>query len=143
MSRDLTRGFLADIIANPDDDTPRLVFADWLDENGQAERAEFIRVQVERAKLPKWEAAKVRLRLLERELLKKHGKAWVAELPKVKGVTWGGFRRGFVAEAKLATFAALRKIDGWSAAPVEAVAVRWPKKDDGADRATPLAGLRE
>ncbi len=36
---------LAAIIANPDDDTPRLVYADWLDENGDETRAEFIRVQ--------------------------------------------------------------------------------------------------
>jgi uncharacterized protein (TIGR02996 family) len=27
-------------------DTPRLAFADWLDEHGEADRAEFIRVQV-------------------------------------------------------------------------------------------------
>jgi uncharacterized protein (TIGR02996 family) len=39
--------FLAAIHAAPDDDAPRLVFADWLDENGESERAEFIRVQVE------------------------------------------------------------------------------------------------
>lgn len=37
--------FMADIIANPEDDTPRLIFADWLDDNGEPERAEFIRVQ--------------------------------------------------------------------------------------------------
>jgi uncharacterized protein (TIGR02996 family) len=35
---------LAAIVANPDEDTPRLVYADWLDENGLADRAEFIRV---------------------------------------------------------------------------------------------------
>lgn len=40
---------LAAIIANPDDDTPRLVYADWLEENGQGERAEFIRVQIAQA----------------------------------------------------------------------------------------------
>lgn len=34
------------VLADPDEDTPRLVYADWLQENGQAERAEFIRVQV-------------------------------------------------------------------------------------------------
>jgi uncharacterized protein (TIGR02996 family) len=28
----------------PEDDSPRLVLADWLDEHGDAERAEFIRV---------------------------------------------------------------------------------------------------
>ena len=37
------------VIANPDDDTPRLVYADWLDENAQPERAAFIRAQVEAA----------------------------------------------------------------------------------------------
>lgn len=34
---------LAAVLANPADDLPRLVYADWLDENGQPERAEFIR----------------------------------------------------------------------------------------------------
>lgn len=43
--------FLQTIIANPDDDAPRLVFADWLEEQGECERAEFIRVQVELALL--------------------------------------------------------------------------------------------
>jgi uncharacterized protein (TIGR02996 family) len=35
------------VIASPDDDLPRLVLADWLEENGQPERAEFIRVQID------------------------------------------------------------------------------------------------
>jgi uncharacterized protein (TIGR02996 family) len=39
--------FLRAIRANPDDDTLRLVFADWLDEHGEPELAEFVRVQVE------------------------------------------------------------------------------------------------
>lgn len=34
---------LAAIKAFPEADTPRLVFADWLDEHGESERAEFIR----------------------------------------------------------------------------------------------------
>jgi len=38
------------IRAAPDDDAPRLVYADWLDEHGQPERAEFIRVQCELAR---------------------------------------------------------------------------------------------
>src|SRR5215213_8574292 len=47
------------IIANPDEDTPRLAYADWLDENqpdkppspasGPSARAEFIRVQCQLA----------------------------------------------------------------------------------------------
>lgn len=43
---------LAAILTHPEDDTPRLVYADWLDEHEQPERAELIRVQCERAKLP-------------------------------------------------------------------------------------------
>jgi uncharacterized protein (TIGR02996 family) len=33
------------IVADPDDDTPRLVYADWLQEHDRAEEAELIRVQ--------------------------------------------------------------------------------------------------
>ncbi len=45
---------LAAIRANPEEDTPRLMFADWLDEQGDAAsrtRAEFIRLQCEQARL--------------------------------------------------------------------------------------------
>jgi uncharacterized protein (TIGR02996 family) len=39
--------FLRAIRHRPDDDTARLVYADWLDENGAPELAELIRVQIE------------------------------------------------------------------------------------------------
>lgn len=142
MGRDLSQGFLGDIIANPGDDTPRLVFADWLSEHGREERAEFIRVQVQRSRLPRWDAAQVRLRVREAELLAAHGEAWRAELAKLEGVEWGGFRRGFVAEAKLASFAALREGACFEAAPVEAVSMRWPRRGE-ADGLGPFPGLRE
>lgn len=38
-------GFLAAICERPSDDLPRLIFADYLDERGEAERAELIRLQ--------------------------------------------------------------------------------------------------
>jgi uncharacterized protein (TIGR02996 family) len=41
--------FLEDVCRHPGDNAPRLIYADWLDEHGQAERAEFIRVQCELA----------------------------------------------------------------------------------------------
>jgi uncharacterized protein (TIGR02996 family) len=48
MTRTLDQTVLLNaIIANPDDDALRLVYADCLQENGDAARAEFIRVQVE------------------------------------------------------------------------------------------------
>ncbi len=42
---------LAGIIEHPEDDDRRLIYADWLEEDGQDDRAEFIRVQVELAGL--------------------------------------------------------------------------------------------
>jgi len=38
------------ICASPQDDLPRLVYADWLDDHGEPDRAEFIRTQVELAR---------------------------------------------------------------------------------------------
>ena len=44
-------GLLQGIVANPEDDAPRLVYADWLDERGDADRAAFIRLQIEVARI--------------------------------------------------------------------------------------------
>ena len=52
--------FLAAICAQPDEDTPRLVFADYLEENDEASLAAFIRAQVELARTPPWEPFAVR-----------------------------------------------------------------------------------
>ena len=43
--------FILDILEYPDDDTPRLVYADWLDDHGDPERGELIRVQCALARL--------------------------------------------------------------------------------------------
>ena len=40
--------FLAAIRENPDDDAVRLIFADWLEDQGDTDRAEFIRQLRER-----------------------------------------------------------------------------------------------
>ena len=54
----INRALEAAIVASADDDTPRLAYADWLDENGDHDRAEFIRVQCRLADLspaePDW-----------------------------------------------------------------------------------------
>ena len=42
---------LAAICDRPDDDTPRLVYADYLDDHGQSDRAELIRVMCRRREL--------------------------------------------------------------------------------------------
>ncbi len=45
--------FLHSILDNPDDDASRLVFADWLDDQGQADKARFVRLEVELSRLPR------------------------------------------------------------------------------------------
>ena len=44
--------FIADICEHPEDDAPRLIFADWLDDHGEPDRAEFVRTQMELARCP-------------------------------------------------------------------------------------------
>lgn len=65
---------------NPDDDTPRLILADWLEDHGDTARAEFIRVQCEAAHL---QLAPERLDWLARregELLVEAGTEWTQPL---------------------------------------------------------------
>jgi uncharacterized protein (TIGR02996 family) len=40
------------VVATPSDDAPRLILADWLDENGEADLAAFVRIQCELVRLP-------------------------------------------------------------------------------------------
>src|SRR4051812_40296621 len=81
---------LAAIRAAPEDDAPRLVYADWLDEHGQPERAEFIRVQCELARTD--DPAR---RRRETELLAEHHDAFAGPLaaPHLRF----RFERGFIA----------------------------------------------
>lgn len=87
---DMHRAFLDDIIAHPDDDTPRLIYADWLDDNGDPSRAEFIRLQVDRGRgLSSWEST-----AREQELLNEHANRWTTSLlGRVHSVE---FCRGFI-----------------------------------------------
>jgi uncharacterized protein (TIGR02996 family) len=88
-------GLLDDICTNPDEDAPRLICADWLEEHGQPERAEFIRVQIERAALPEEDARQPALMRRERRLHEQHARQWSAPL-REQGFNWVTFRRGFV-----------------------------------------------
>ena len=77
------RALMAGIIANPDEDTPRLALADWLDEHGDEHdraRAEFIRLQIEVANLPENNPRRKTLSRRAERLVSKHDAAWVAPL---------------------------------------------------------------
>jgi uncharacterized protein (TIGR02996 family) len=100
MASDASRhqaAFLQAICADPEDDSPRLVYADWLDDHGDADRAAFIRVQCELARLPADDERRSELQARERRLLVRNYwewtaacRDWPAHLRQVR------FRRGFV-----------------------------------------------
>lgn len=87
-------GLLAQVIARPDDDGPRLVYADWLDDLGDHPRAEFIRVQLALAKLPDTDRRRAALADREERLLNQFGSNWIAPLAGL--ATAPIFGRGFV-----------------------------------------------
>ncbi|MBL8716874.1 MAG: TIGR02996 domain-containing protein [Myxococcales bacterium] len=80
---------LADVYTHPDEDGPRLVYADFLEEKGDP-RAELIQLQC--AEPTPANDKRVRA------LLTKHGKEWLGPLAPVLGAKCE-FRRGFLAKA--------------------------------------------
>jgi uncharacterized protein (TIGR02996 family) len=108
---------LAAIIADPDEDTPRLVFADWLQENGDADRGEFIRVEIELARTPPTEEADERRRKVlfgrRAALLKRHKAAWLA--PFAPFAKESSFERGFVQSLEVSAHVFLSHAAGWAA----------------------------
>jgi uncharacterized protein (TIGR02996 family) len=93
------------IRAAPEDDTARLVYADFLDEEGgpaNAARAEFIRVQVRLAQFDEADPARDALEDRENELLRTHERDWLGPLgaPVAKGLKEWRFERGFVGKVR-------------------------------------------
>jgi uncharacterized protein (TIGR02996 family) len=83
--------FFAEIVAAPDDDAPRLVFADDLEELGDP-RGEFIRAQCDMAHLPSYHARHYDLSARTDELLAEFGKDWT---PSTQRYISHKFQRGF------------------------------------------------
>jgi uncharacterized protein (TIGR02996 family) len=107
--------FLEAIGEAPEDDAPRLIYADWLEEGapaqrgGESERAEFIRVQCELARqneeAPGWQALKER----EQALLARHRADWLR--PVDRYISDAVFRRGFVERCSMGARRFLDYID--------------------------------
>jgi uncharacterized protein (TIGR02996 family) len=127
--------FLQSVIESPDDDTPRLVYADWLmeqDDRTRAARAEFIQVQcaIDRGLHPErdwrdWIDAALRmpaLRQRERALLAEFGGAWRGPLSSIPCLV--ELSRGFVEAVTIADVVLERHADTlfW-AAPVRRLRV--------------------
>jgi uncharacterized protein (TIGR02996 family) len=71
--------FLDDVKAHPDDDTPRLILADWLDERGD-ERGEFLRIQCRLDATPWGEPHGDTLVRRQSHLLARHRDEWTGAL---------------------------------------------------------------
>lgn len=117
------------VCEHPDDDTPRLVLADWLDENGEPERAKFIRAQCQLLRVPsrdpEWEVLHKR----QDRLLNLYSRRWASELPYRYVYRWAeGYVRGFRCGLTVSDEAAfLRDVDEvFEAAPVTALTVHGP-----------------
>src|SRR5437870_4201911 len=91
----------AAVVAEPEDDLPRLACADWLEENGEPARAECSRVQCRLARMNDWDEGHVEARLREQRLFAEHFQDWSQPLRGVEGAPGGWqfglhqFRRGF------------------------------------------------
>jgi uncharacterized protein (TIGR02996 family) len=87
------QGLVAAVLGDPEDDTVRLVYADWLEERGDP-RAEFIRAQCAAARAAPGDPRLGDLRARAERLLREHGSEWCA--PLGLGPEQCEFRRGFV-----------------------------------------------
>lgn len=103
---DEKRALLAAIAAHPDEDTPRLAFADWCDEHNEPDRANFIRLQFEAEKHHENAPARVDLEDQAMSVLEANHPQWLADEPgwtRCVQVTTGtrrigslyGIRKGF------------------------------------------------
>ena len=89
----LDDAFLQAILEDPDSDGPRLVYADWLEEQGNP-RGTFIRLQCVRAKLTRHDPGWKELLAQEAPLLRRFEEEW--SKPVARLVDAIEYRRGFI-----------------------------------------------
>lgn len=84
------------IVAHPDDDTPRLVYADWLEEHGDSEQAGFIRDSIKLAGMKKRAKGRTALRERLEELVAARCGNWYGPLGiNFDTITIDRYHRGF------------------------------------------------
>ncbi|MBX3162421.1 MAG: TIGR02996 domain-containing protein [Deltaproteobacteria bacterium] len=142
MSDDVEAGLLAAIRERPEDDAPRLVYADWLTERGDP-RGELIAVQCALARLERDDDARPRLEERDRELRTAHEEAWRGELAQLPGFASGYLERGFVRRLAMDEGAlGIHLAAALAAAPLlEEVYLSRERRDDDADEAEAPAEL--
>lgn len=87
------------VIDRPDDDAPRLAYADHLDARGDTDRAAFIRVQCALESIPPEAPERPELQAREQELLGRFAWDWAAEFGT--RITQWVYRRGFIERVEM------------------------------------------
>ncbi len=95
---------IAAIIASPDDDIPRVVYADWLEEQGDP-RADFVRAQLAMAKAEPRSKAYFDAWAIATPLEREHAEAWASRVPALKNQS---YHRGLVRSAAMIASAFVR-----------------------------------
>lgn len=139
----VNQALLEAVVADVDDE-PRLVYADWCEENGDDARAQFIRTQVKSARLPPWRKEQIALHIAEQTLCARHRNNWRSELAPIEGITWVDFQRGFMSVAAVESFAALVGVADKlvQVTPVRHLDVYWPASEDDAKCVSSIPTLR-
>src|SRR5262245_13326957 len=96
------------ICAQPDEDTPRLAYADLVEEDGDVARAAFIRAQVALARVSEYDPLHISTRHFDPDAFTGHGLADALPRDLPPGFTWRTFefRRGFPWKVEMASQAA-------------------------------------
>lgn len=114
------RSFFRAIKENPDDDTPRLIFADWLQERGDAHtvaRGEFLRLRVLRHRVSPDDPSYDLFRRREEELFTRNCWSWLSpQLLSGASKAWS-FERGMFQIIVAAIILTIPGLRAWARTP--------------------------
>lgn len=130
------------IVADPDDDTPRLIYADWLDENAQPDRAALIRDQIEAVRAEPYSARARAAASRAEKLVAAHRPEWSKHVrPKVVREE---YVRGFIGHV-VVDVGRFREIAAglFTAEPVQSVDLVRFSPNFGRESMVPVFGLPE
>ena len=132
--------FLRAIAADPSDDLPRLVFADFLEESGEPDaiaRAHFIRAQIALTQLPPGGPEFRDTVALQNRLFAMYSEDWIWDLPdSLHDDGQPAWRRGFVEFVRLPWHDFLHGSPLFQTAPITRVQIASARYDHGTAAAT-------
>ncbi len=94
--------FAEEVRENPYDDTPRLIFADFLDDNGDP-LGQLIRAQIALTHLAPDDDQRTPLEEQERAIIAEHGERWLEPLRQfgAEGISTRCFQRGLIERLRI------------------------------------------